>query len=242
MKVLMIDVGGTSVKLMSAGHEGFRKVPSREKLTAAQMVKGVLAATEDWDFEAISLGFPGLVRDGQPARNPLNLGGGWVEFDYEKAFKRPVHIINDAAMQALASYEAGRMLFIGLGTSVGASLIADGTIIPMEVGLLRFTKSVGFADRLCKDSRDKIGHKAWEKSVWKAVALLRDCFWPDDVVIGGGNAKTLVELPAGCRVRNNQDAFRGALRLWPGVDLLAEAQGTTWRIKRPPKRRKHRKG
>src|SRR4051812_9231857 len=110
MKVLMIDVGGTSVKMMAAGHEGFRKFPSGDKLTATQMVKGVLEATKDWEYEAVSLGFPGLVVDGKPARNPLNLGGGWVGFDYKKAFKCPVNIINDASMQALASYEGGRML------------------------------------------------------------------------------------------------------------------------------------
>ena len=226
----MVDVGGSNVKMMASGHEGFRKFPSSDKLTAAQMVKGVLEATQDWEYEAISLGFPGLVVEGKPARNPLNLGSGWVGFDFKKAFKRPVHIINDAAMQALANYQGGRMLFVGLGTSIGATLIADDTVIPMEVGLLRLTKNVGFADRLCKMSRDKIGHRLWEKAVWKAVFYLRDCFWPEDVVIGGGNAKTLTEIPAGCRRGDNQDTFKGARRLWPGADLIAVPQVTTWRL------------
>ena len=236
MKILMIDVGGTSVKMMAAGHEGFRKFPSGEKLTAAKMVRGVLKATQDWEFEAVSLGFPGLVVKGQPAREPLNLGGRWVGFDFAKAFKRPVRIINDAALQALANYESGRMLFVGLGTSIGATLIADDTVIPIEVGLLRHAKTEGFADCLSKAARDAIGHKAWEKRVWRAVELLRDCFWPDQVVIGGGNAKTLAAMPEGCRRRDNQDTFRGALRLWPGADMLAEPQTTTWRITRPKRR------
>jgi predicted NBD/HSP70 family sugar kinase len=238
MKVLMIDVGGTSVKMMASGHEGFRKIPSGETMTASQMVKQVLAATEDWTYEAVSLGFPGKVSDGEPAYNPPNLGGGWVGFEFAKAFKRPVRVVNDAAMQALAHYETGRLLYITLGTSVGATLVADDVVIPMEVGLLRLSKSVGFADRLCKASRDLIGHKAWEKAVWKATFYLRDCFWPDTVIIGGGNAKTLDDVPSWCEVRDNQDTFRGALRLWPGADLYAETYTTTLRIKRRKQRKR----
>lgn len=238
MKALMIDVGGTSVKMMASGHEGFRKFTSGEKLTASQMVKGVLEHTQDWTFDAVSLGFPGRVSDGAPAANPPNLGGGWMGFDFEKAFKRPVRVVNDAAMQALAHYESGRLLFITLGTSVGATVIADDVVLPMEVGLLRFTKSAGFADRLCKATRDAIGHKAWEKSVWKAVALLQDCFWPDHVIIGGGNGKTLQNVPSWCQIRDNQDTFRGALRLWPGADWYAEDQVTTLRIVRPRRKKK----
>ena len=152
MKVLMVDVGGTNVKMMASGHEGYRKFPSGRRLTAARRVKGVLEATEDWQYEAISIGFPGLVRDGKIARNPLNLAGGWLDFDFEKAFKCPVRIINDAAMQALASYESGRMLFIGLGTSVGVTLIADDTIVPLEIGLMPLSKSEAFMDRLSKEA------------------------------------------------------------------------------------------
>jgi predicted NBD/HSP70 family sugar kinase len=143
-----------------------------------------------------------------------------------------VHIINDASMQALASYEGGRMLFVGLGTSIGATLIVDDTVIPLEMGMLRLTRSRGFADAICKAALDAEGKKRWEKSVWKVIALLRDCFWPDEVVIGGGNAKILESLPAGVRIGNNQDAFRGALRLWPGADMRAEHLTTTWRITR----------
>lgn len=232
MKVLMVDVGGTSVKVMASAHGDFRKFPSGQQLSAEEMVKGVLAAAADLEFEAVTLGFPGLVRNGQPARDPLNLGGGWVGFDYEKAFKKPVRIINDASLHALAHYGSGRMLFVGLGTSIGATLVADDTIVPIEVGLLRLSKSEGFADRLCKTSRADIGHKEWEKSVWKALALLHDCFWPDEVVIGGGNAKTLLDVPEGYRIRNNKDTIRGALRMWPGVDMVATPLETTWRITR----------
>ena len=232
MKVLMIDVGGTSVKLMATGHEGFRKFKSGRALTAAAMVKGVLSATEDWEYEAISLGFPGLVREGRIARNPLNLGGGWMDFDFEKAFKKPVRIINDAAMQALARYESGRMLFVGLGTSVGAALIADDTIVPLEIGIMRLSKSEAFMDRLSKEALDTLGKARWQKAVGRALALLRDVFWPDHIAIGGGNAKCLGPLPEGCECGDNQDAFRGALRLWPGADMLAEPLVTTWRIQR----------
>jgi len=238
MKVLMIDVGGTNVKMMASGHEGFRKFPSGENLSAARMVRGVLKATQDWSYDVVSLGFPGLVVEGKPARDPLNLGGGWVDFDYAKALKCEVRSINDAALQALANYNSGRMLFIGLGTSIGATLIADDVIIPIEVGCLRLKKSVSLVDRLSKESLAAIGQKRWKKSVWEAVSVLRDVFWPDEVVIGGGNAEMLVPFPADCRRSDNQGAFRGALRLWPGSDMLAEPRTTTWQIKRSRREKK----
>jgi len=194
------------------------------------MVKGVLEATEDWEYDAISLGFPGIVREGKIGRNPLNLGGGWMEFDFEKAFKCPVRIINDAAMQALAKYETGRLLFLGLGTSVGAAFIADDTVVPLEIGIMPLSKSEAFLDRLSNEALDTGGKRRWKKSVARAVLLLQDVFWPDHFHLGGGNAKHLDPVPEGCTQGNNQDAFRGAVRLWPGADMLAEAQTTTWRI------------
>lgn len=238
MKVLMIDVGGTNVKMMASGHEGFRKFPSGRGLTAAKMVKGVLAATEDWEFEAVTLGFPGLVREGRIARNPLNLSGGWMDYDFEKAVKRPVRIINDASMQALARYETGRMLFVGLGTSVGAALIADDTVVPLEIGIMRLSKSEGFMDRMSKEALTTLGKKRWQRNVERALAVLRDVFWPDHIALGGGNARHLDPLPEGCERGDNQDAFRGALRLWPGADMLAEPLTTTWRITRKKKSEK----
>lgn len=237
-KVLMIDVGGTSVKLMASGHEGYRKFPSGRTMTGARMVKGVLEATEDWTYDVITLGFPGIVRDGVVARNPLNLGGGWVDFDYEKAFKKPVRIINDAAMQALASYESGRMLFLGLGTSVGATLIVDDTIVPLEIGLIPLSKSEAFMDRLSKEALNTNGKRRWQRSVQRAVALLQDIFFPDVFQIGGGNAKYVDPLPDKCERGGNQDSFKGAIRLWPGADMLAEPLTTTWRLKRTAKAEK----
>jgi predicted NBD/HSP70 family sugar kinase len=235
VKVLMIDVGGSSVKLMASGHEGFRKFRSGRGLTAAKMVRGVVEAVADWNFEAISIGFPGLMREGRIARDPLNLGGGWVDFDFEKAFKCPVRMINDAAMQALATYDAGRLLFLGLGTSVGATIIADDIVVPLEIGMMPLSKSEGFMDRLSKEALNSLGKRRWQKSVERAVTLLHDIFWPDHFQLGGGNAKFLDPVPKGCERGDNQDAFRGALRLWPGVDMLAEPQTTTWRITRSVK-------
>lgn len=234
MKILMIDVGGTNVKLMATGHEGRRKVPSGQQLTPAKMVREVLKATEDWEFEAISLGYPGLVSDGRPARDPFNLGSGWVAFDYEKAFKRPVRFINDAAMQALASYQKGRMLFLGFGTSTGAALIVDDVIIPLEIGILRLTRQLRFMDALCDAARQRNGRKRWLKWVYQAVAMMQDVFRPEDTVLGGGNGKDIDPLPKGCRHRDNQAAFTGAARLWPGVDMIAEPYGTSWRIRKKP--------
>ena len=232
MKVLMIDVGGTSVKLMASGHEGFRKFRSGRGMTAANMVKGVLEAVKDWNFEAISLGFPGLMREGRIARDPLNLGGGWVDFDFEKAFERPVRIINDASMQALATYDTGRLVFLGLGTSVGATIIADDTVVPLEIGTIPLSKSEAFMDRLSKEALASLGKRRWQRAVERAVTLLHDIFRPDHFQLGGGNAKFLDPVPKGCERGDNQDAFRGALRLWPGADMLAEPQTTTWRITR----------
>ncbi|WP_395748852.1 ROK family protein [Prosthecobacter sp.] len=234
MKVLMIDVGGTNVKLMASGHEGFRRFPSGRGLTAAKMVEGVLKNTSDWEYEVVSLGFPGLVRHGKIARDPLNLSGGWMKHDFEKAFGKPVRIVNDAAMQALASYESGRLLFLGLGTSVGATLIADDVVVPLEIGIIPLSKSEVFLDRLSKKALDSHGKRRWQKAVNRAVYLLRDIFWPDHFQLGGGNTKHLDPIPEGCVAGNNQDAFRGALRLWPGTDMLAETQATTLRIVRTP--------
>ncbi len=228
----MIDIGGSNVKIMVSGNEEMRKFPSGRELTAQQMVDGVLQAAGDWEFDAITLGFPGLVRDGRLVREPLNLSGGWLNFDFENALGRPVRIINDAALQALANYRGGRMLFVGFGTSIGASLIADDVIVPVELGLIPFTKRHTFMTRLTKEARRKYGQKRWQESVHAAVFLLQDIFWPADTVIGGGNAKLLDPLPERCRRTSNREAILGARRLWLGADLFAEPYGTTWRIAR----------
>lgn len=228
----MIDVGGTSVKLMVTGHEGSCKFPSGKKLTPAVMMKRLLEETKDWDYDVVSLGYPGIVRSGRVAVEPHNLAAGWVDFDFEGAFEKPVRVINDAAMQALANYEAGRLLFLGLGTSVGATLIADDTVVPLEIGTIPLSRSELMFERLGKKGLHSHGRDRWQKSVARAVVMLRDIFWPDHFQLGGGNAKYLDPVPEGCVCGSNHDAFHGARRLWPGADLLAEIQTTTLRIVR----------
>lgn len=233
MKVLMIDVGGTNVKLMASGQDGARKFASGRRLTAAKMMEKVLAETRDWEYDVVSLGYPGIVRSGRVDQEPHNLADGWVGFDFESAFDKPVRVINDAAMQALANYEAGRLLFLGLGTSVGATLIADDTVVPLEIGTIPLSRSEVMFERLGKKGLHSHGRDRWQKSVTRAVLLLRDIFWPDHFQLGGGNAKYLDPVPEGCICGSNHDAFYGARRLWPGADLLAEIQTTTLRIIRP---------
>jgi polyphosphate glucokinase len=231
-KILMLDIGGTNVKLMASGQVGRRKIPSGKELTPAQMVRRVLKATEDWPFEAVSLGFPGVVVGGKIASEPVNLGGGWVKFDFEKAFGRPVRYINDASMQALANYEKGRMLFLGFGTGTGASIVVDDVLIPLEIGALRLRRRGNFGDLLSEASRQRLGNEAWLATVREAVEIMQSVFRPDDTVLGGGNSKWIEPLPKGCRRKDNQGAFVGALRLWPDADMLAEPYGTSYRIKK----------
>lgn len=233
MNVLMIDIGGTNVKLMVSGVDEVRKFKSGGKLTARMLIDETQKRTRDWDFDVISIGFPGPVAHCQPAREPFNLGIGWQGFDFEAAFDRPVRIINDAALQALGSYEGGRMLFLGFGTSIGSTLIVDDAIIPLELGLLRLSKSERFVDALSDAGRKRLGRKRWQKAVFEAVATLQDAFCPGDTVLGGGNAKLLDALPEGCRGGSNRDAFAGAVRMWAGSGMIAEPRHTSWQIRRP---------
>jgi len=236
MRVLTIDVGGTNVKILSTGQTVPRKVPSGPTMTPKEMVTAVKALAAEWQYDAVTIGYPGQVIGGRIVLEPHNLGRGWVGFDFKAAFGRPVRIINDAAMQALASYEGGRMLFLGLGTSVGATLIADDTVVPLEIGLIPLSKSEAFMDKLSKEALNTEGKRRWQRSVERAVALLRDIFFPDVFQLGGGNAKHIDPVPERCERGDNQDSFRGAVRLWPGADMIAEPGTTTWRIKRFPKR------
>ena len=232
MKVLMIDVGGSNVKFMNERDGEMRKIKSGEGFTAQAMAEGVLAETEDWEYDCVSIGFPGLVRKGRPVRDPLNLGGGWLNFDFEKAFDRPVRFINDAAMQALGNYVHGRLLFLGFGTSIGTAMIADDTVVPIEIGLIRFSKNERFMDRLSKEALKEKGVKLWIEAVQEAVELLQDVFHPDETVLGGGNAKLIDPLPRHCRTVDNTSAFVGAERLWEDADLFASADESTWKIVR----------
>ncbi|WP_395748955.1 ROK family protein [Prosthecobacter sp.] len=234
MNILMIDIGGSNVKMMISGGTEMRKFPSGRGLTAADMVKGVKVMTSDWNYDAISMGFPGLVEKGRLVREPLNLSGGWLNFDFAKAFGKPVKIINDAAMQALAHYQGGRMLFVGFGTSVGAAMVVDGVIMPVELGLIPLRGRRTFMKLLTKEARRRNGHERWQRHVHRAVALLKDVFWPGDTVIGGGNAKHLDPLPEGCRRSCNQDAIHGAVRLWKDAAHVhhSEVQAVPLRTRR----------
>ncbi|MGB8353453.1 MAG: hypothetical protein WCD79_06170 [Chthoniobacteraceae bacterium] len=232
LKILMLDVGGSNVKMRVSGSDESRKFPSGKELTAKEMASKVKVAVKDWDYDVITMGYPSLIEDGQPVREPLNLGGGWLGFDYEKAFGRPVRFINDASMQALANYEGGRMLFMGFGTSTGAAFITHDVLVPMEIGLLRLARRGQFMDWLGKAYLKAEGKKRWMEHVLEAVFILQDVFKPTDTVLGGGNAKLIDPLPPGCRLSTNHNAFRGAERLWPGADMLAEPRGSSWHIRR----------
>lgn len=232
MKVLMIDIGGTNVKFMNARDGEMRKFRSGKALGPAQMVEQVRAQTEDWEYDAVSIGFPSLLRHGRPVREPLNLGPGWLNFDFADAFGCPVRMINDASMQALGNYVHGRLLFLGFGTSVGTSIIADDVIVPIEIGLIRLSRNKRFMDRLSKVGLKRDGVDVWLEALHEAVELLQDVFRPDETVLGGGNSKLISRLPDKCRPVTNASAYVGALRLWEDADLFAQAHETTWRIVR----------
>lgn len=231
MSVLMIDVGGSNVKIMAAHDGEVRKLESHRRMSAREMVEGVVSLAKDWDYEKISIGFPGLVRDGRPVREPLNLGGGWVDFDYSAALGgKPVRFINDAAMQALGNYRSGRLLFLGLGTSTGTTIIVDDTVIPIEIGMLKLTRKSRFMDSLSKQALKADGLENWAKSAREAVAMLQNVFNPDVTILGGGNAKKLTPSPAHCILVDNRSAYVGARRLWEDADLYASACVTSWHI------------
>jgi polyphosphate glucokinase len=211
--VLAVDVGGSHVKAVLNGVDERRRFVSGPKMTAAEMVEGVLEQTADWDYVGVSVGVPAPVRDGKVVREPVNLGKGWSGFDFEKAFGTPTRVINDAAMQALGSYEGGRMLFLGLGTGLGTTLIIDGVIAPMELGHLPYRKAT-YEDYVGEAGLERDGHKRWQKHVVETIGHLSAALLPDYVVLGGGNARELDELPENCRLGHNEDAFLGGFRLW----------------------------
>jgi polyphosphate glucokinase len=213
MNILVIDVGGTSVKILASGQTERRKFPSGPTMTPALMVAGVKSAAQGWTYDRISIGYPGPVVQGKPVAEPVNLGKGWVGFDFESAFGMPVKLINDAAMQAVGSYEGGRMLFLGLGTGLGTAMIANGVVEPMELGHLPYRKRT-YEDYVGERGLLRLGHKKWERRVAEVVALLYAALQPDYIVLGGGNVKLLHELPDKCRAGDNANAFKGGLRLW----------------------------
>src|SRR5580693_3846509 len=213
MNVLAIDIGGTHVKILVSGEQEARKFPSGPTLTPQAMVAGVKKLAADWKFEAISAGYPGPVLHNRPVIEPHNLAKGWATFDFQRAFKCRVKFMNDAAMQALGSYRGGKMLFLGLGTGLGTTMIVDGIVEPMELGHLPYKKAT-YEDYIGLRGLKKYGEDKWHKHVADVVQLLSAALEPDDIVLGGGNAKLLTTLPKGCRAGDNANAFVGGFRLW----------------------------
>jgi polyphosphate glucokinase len=214
MGILVIDIGGNNIKVRGPGRRTMIKIPSGPRLTAARMAAAVMDAAADWTFDAVSIGYPGPVADGHPAQEPHNLGRGWVRFDYRRAFKRPVRIINDAAMQALGSYEGGRMLYLGFGTGLGSALVIDGLLVPTELAHMPYRKGMTYEDFLGQRGYERLGRKRWAAHVEHVVDILRAALPVEYVVLGGGNVKRLNRLPHGCRMGSNTNAFIGGVRLW----------------------------
>jgi predicted NBD/HSP70 family sugar kinase len=215
----VIDIGGTTVKMLTTGQTEPRNAPSGKGFTPARLVETAREQTRDWKYEAVPIGYPGLVGPQGPRSEPGNLAPGWVGFDFTAAFDKPVKMINDAAMQALGSYEGGRMLFLGLGTGLGSALIAGQVIIPMELGQMPYGRKRTLGQVLGRRGLEKLGIEKWQKAVRKAVTAMMHSFVADYVVIGGGNAKLVKELPAGVRRGHNLTAFRGGFRLWNVEDV-----------------------
>jgi predicted NBD/HSP70 family sugar kinase len=216
VRILVVDVGGNNIKLLVNGQATPHKVPSGPTLSAARMVAAVKKAMAGTRYEAVTIGFPGPVRDGHPAAEPVNLGRGWVRFDYARAFGKPVRVVNDAAMQALGSYRGGRMLFLGLGTGLGAALVLEGLLQPLEIAHLPYRNGRTYEDFLGKRGLDRMGRRRWRRLVGEIVARLHHAFQVDEVVLGGGNVKQLKALPPATRLGSNANAFTGGFRLWEG--------------------------
>ncbi len=213
-KILVIDIGGTNVKILATGQDEARKIPSGLTMTAADMVAKVKDAAKDWDYQAISIGYPGPILQGKLVLEPKNLAAGWVGFDFEKAFGKPVKIINDAAMQALGSYEGGRMLVLGLGTGLGSALIIDRVIAPLELAHLPYKKGRTLEDYVGQRGLKRLGKKKWRAAVEDVTARLKAALVADYVVLGGGNSRNLDGLPPGTRLGDNSHAFLGGFRMW----------------------------
>jgi len=225
--VLVIDVGGSNIKLRKSDNAQTIKFKSGRKMTPSQMVVQVLLLTANWKYDVISIGFAGPVVHGKPAVDPENLGPGWTDFDFQKALRKPVKLINDAAMQALGCYSGGRMLFLGLGTGLGSTLILDEVIVPLELGQLRHSRNRTLEQVLGKAALKRLGEEKWEKEVHAAVANLHKAFVADYIVIGGGNAKKLRRWPEQTQRGSNRYAFRGGVLLWRKSPIQAEVREHT---------------
>ena len=217
MRVLVIDVGGTHIKIAGSWDRVTHRIPSGQAMTAADMARAVMALTKDWDYEAVSLGYPGPVKDNRPFREPINIGGGWTTFDFQKAFGKPVRCINDAAMQALGSYAGGRMLFLGLGTGLGTSIVENWRVEPLEIAHLPYRKGQSYEEYLGEAGLARLGDERWERHVHKVCDLFRAALLCDGIVLGGGNARRLVTLPDAATRGSNENAIHGGVRLWERV-------------------------
>jgi polyphosphate glucokinase len=222
IRVLAIDVGGSHVKMRVSNRREERQFESGPNLTARRMVAGVHKLTGDWTYDAVSIGYPGIVIHGKIATEPHNLGGGWVGFDFRAAFGRPTHVINDAAMQAIGSYQGGRMLFLGLGTGLGSAMIVDGVVQAMELAHMTYKKGKTYEDYVGERGRRRLGAKRWRRAVEDVVEKLRSAMEADYVVLGGGNARKLKKLPEGARLGNNDFAFIGGFRMWRADENLRQ--------------------
>ena len=235
--MLVVDVGGTHVKILATEQKQSREFPSGPRLTPKQMVAGVKKLAQDWKYNAISIGYPGVVIRNRPVADPYNLGSGWAGFDFGATLKCPVKVINDAAMQALGSYKHGKMLFLGLGTGLGSAMVVDGIVEPMELGHLPYRKRT-FEDYVGVAGRKRLGQKKWEQAVKDVIARLIAALEPEDVVLGGGNVKGLKRLPPGCRAGDNLNAFVGGFRVWEKTDRAnrSKSNRTVSRVRRKPGR------
>lgn len=217
MNVLVIDIGGSNIKILATGQPERIKIPSGVDFTPALLVDLVQKATQEanWQFDVVTVGFPGVVKQGQIVSDPVNLGKGWMGFDFEQAFGCPVKVINDAAMQALGSYTGGKLLFMGFGTGLGTAMVYEHLILPLEGGHLPFRTGT-FESHVGNANLTLLGKKQWKELVYETIDRFQNCFQPDEIVLGGGNSKYLEELPANCRLGSNKNAFAGGFKLWEG--------------------------
>lgn len=219
MKILVIDIGGTHVKVASTDHRTPVKIPSGPEMTAETMVKQVLEATKDWQYDAVSIGYPGPVEHDHPLTEPHNLSPGWVGFSYKRAFGKPLRFMNDAAMQALGGYRGGKMLFIGLGTGMGSAVVFDGTVVPLELAHLLYKNGRTYEDYVGLEGLEQRGKKRWRKSVLDVIERLKTALVCDYVLLGGGNAKLMKDLPSHVILGSNKEAIEGGLKVWEKEDV-----------------------
>ena len=214
MNILVVDIGGQHVKVLATGQAEPRRIDSGPTLTGEQMVQGVKAITSDWSYDVITMGYPGQVVHNMPAHEPVNLGKGWIGIDYEAKFGKPLRIVNDDAMQALGSYEGGRMLFLGVGTGLGSAMVVDGRVEPMELGHLPYKHRLTYEDYVGQRGLERLGRKKWRQEVLSLIETWRTALEPEYIVLGGGNAKLMRDLPSDVHLGNNNNAFVGGFRLW----------------------------